>query len=743
MPKASPSYHSFTSGELSPMLYGRTDLEQYYKGSKECLNMLCTQYGPLVRRSGSIYRTGVTGNEKGKIITFNRGSRSVFFILTNNYIQMFDTDITQKAHSATTYTTAQIPDIQYVQSKDTITLTHRDHKPKNIVVNSISSTFTINDVVLTGNPYKDENLTSDTVTPSAINGSITVVSTFGGSLEFTADYIGTFMKIGGVAGTPEKQGTVKITSLNNPHSVNAEVINLLDGVSATTVWAESAWSNAFGTGWPSKCAYFQKRLIFANTVSDPNGWWGSKQFIYDNFDAGTGLADDALSESLPEANDISWILGAKSLLFGTDVGDIIVSASTPNGAITPQDLSATKQTGWGSEAIQPKFIGSYAYYAQLKGRKIREIYYEFRQDSYKANDMTAVSEHITESGVIDMAYQRNPYSILYCILANGNIATMTREPDQQALGWSKIYTNGNYESIGSIPHPTEDYDIVFVLVNRKLNGADFRTIERFTSPLVSDSSEDMFYVDSGKIYNSHIKPTTNTLTLSGTSGNITATASTSFFTSDDVGRRLRAIDSSTGAIVGQMNITGFTSGTEITGTTTQDFEGTTYPNQFWGVSTITATGFTHLISETVNVLVDGRVIANKVVNGSGEVILDEIDNGYTIIAGLPYTSRWENMPIESGSATGTSQGKKKRIYQSGFRVTQSYGMDVGSDVNHLKPMIQPTVPSTEVEPLYTGLVSPVKIDSTYDYEGHIVIQQTKPLPMTIVAVYPLLQTNDK
>ncbi len=44
---------SFAGGELSPMLYGRTDLDRYPSGARTLLNFIVTQHGPVVNRSGT------------------------------------------------------------------------------------------------------------------------------------------------------------------------------------------------------------------------------------------------------------------------------------------------------------------------------------------------------------------------------------------------------------------------------------------------------------------------------------------------------------------------------------------------------------------------------------------------------------------------------------------------------------------------------------------------------------------
>ena len=53
MPKSQFQQTSFASGELSPLLLGRTDLEQYYKGAQDAENVVIVPQGGVKRRPGT------------------------------------------------------------------------------------------------------------------------------------------------------------------------------------------------------------------------------------------------------------------------------------------------------------------------------------------------------------------------------------------------------------------------------------------------------------------------------------------------------------------------------------------------------------------------------------------------------------------------------------------------------------------------------------------------------------------
>lgn len=750
MPKTSPIYTNFNSGQLSKFIAGRSDLDQYNKGGVDYKNLLVTQYGPFLFRPGSFYSSDTkTHAKKSRLLEFVFSPTDAQIIeMGDLYFRFNDFEgPTAAPEVVSTYTEAEMPDVHYVQSNDVITLLHEDHKPAKLTRVSPTS-WTLTDYTFVGNPYLPDNivdadLLTSSVTAKDTSGTLTAT---GGHTPFTADHVGTFWKIGELTGTPDAQGYVEVTGFTSTTIVNITVRETVSTSAATKLWAEAAWSDL--RGWPSRGWYVGSRLYLGRSTAQPNGFWGSVPFIFDDFNPGTGLDDEAISDLLPASSEIQWMTGIRTLLIGTNVGDFVVS-STGTG-ITPGDLEINQQTGWGSEAIQPKLIGSHAYAVQNKGRKLRELSYFFQEDSYKSIDTTVVAEDITLSGIKEFAYQRDPFSIAICVLNNGKIGTMTREVDQEVLGWTPWDIEdgvAKFESVAVMPHPTEDHDMIWAIVQLDVDGTDERHIVYFESPNIPDRQELCYYVDNGIRYNAYTANVGGTLTLSAVSGDgITVTAGSAVFAAGNVDKRIRAINTTTGEVLGELTITGYTSPTIVTADVSDlPFTTTTYAANEWGISVDTISGLDHLEAKTIVLLIDGGTAEDLVVASGAVTFEDEDGTGFVIAAGLGYTGRWKNMPIEAGSATGTAQGKIKRIYQCGYKVYRSLGMQVGGDEDHLKDLRlrDPDTLLGDVEAYFTGTFPPQLLDSTNDYEGHIVIEQNRPLPLCVTAVMPLLDTYDK
>ena len=632
---------------------------------------------------------------------------------------------------AHTYTESELFDVHYAQINDIVNLAHPDHPPSELIRMGTAS-WALSSFQFIGGPTLDTNITATTITPSSDTGATTLTAS---TAIFLAGHIGSVWRV--------KDGYVEITGFTSTTIVTGTVqgVSLATGPAATVDWAEGAWSDV--RGYPATVTFHERRRWFARTVTQPQTQWASKPFVYDDYTLGAA-ADDALNLTLntEKANDIKWMSSGQTLATGTFGGEFVTSSGTNGVSLTPDNANASRQTGWGSENIQPQKIANYVYYIQRAGRKIRELFYFFDQDTYKSVDMTILSEHITESGIINIAYQQNPDSTLWCVREDGQMALLVREEDQQVKAWSRLVTDGLYKSVAVIPSNEGPYDEVWNVTMRTINGVTRRYIERFTDPQVPERQEDCFYVDSGLKFSSYALTTGVSLTLSALTGvGVTATASGAYFESNDVGQRIRAIDAE-GEFVGELLITGFTSSTIVTGTVTFDFDALAYAANLWGVSVTVISGLDHLEDKLLCILGDGAVQTLKTVV-AGSITMER--DAFEISTGLPYVSTIQTLSIESGSATGTAQGKKKRLYQLGLRVFKTLGIKIGGSTDKLfnVTLRDPQTQMGKPEALVSGTIPNIRFTGGWVYDGVVVIVQENPLPMQILDIMPLLQTSDK
>lgn len=156
-----------------------------------------------------------------------------------------------------------------------------------------------------------------------------------------------------------------------------------------------------------------------------------------------------------------------------------------------------------------------------------------------------------------------------------------------------------------------------------------------------------------------------------------------------------------------------------------------------GAPATTVSGLDHLVGETVAVFANGESQGTQTVSAGGSVsILPGSAVPYHI--GLPYEATLTTMRIETGSDIGTAQGKIKRVVEVRVRLLDAVGGVMGRDGGYLDA-IQPD-PDAPAG-LYSDDSETVTWPNGYELAGRMTIKQEEPLPMTVVAIMPIVATT--
>lgn len=275
------------------------------------------------------------------------------------------------------------------------------------------------------------------------------------------------------------EGLVQITAYTSATVVKGQIkaaMTSATGASPNSWTLESPVWNA-ENGYPATGTLYEQRLACAGSPAYPQTVWLSRTGEYLNFELGT-KDDDAMSFTVAsdQINPVSHLGQIKVLIALTYGGEFSLTGGVEK-PITPTNIQVKNQSVYGCNKVRPVRIGNELYFVQRSNRKLRAMAYKYDSDAYGSPDMSVLSEHITESGIVSMAYQQDPESILFLVRADGLLVTMTVDRDQDVIGWARQTTDGFFESVASIP--TSDGDQVFAVVRRTINGQTARYIERF------------------------------------------------------------------------------------------------------------------------------------------------------------------------------------------------------------------------------------------------------------------------
>jgi hypothetical protein len=384
---------------------------------------------------------------------------------------------------ASPYLEAELFEIKYAQSADVMYICHPNH-----AVSKLSRTghtaWTLTEVDFTNGPYLDSNISTTTFTTSA--------HTVGVGITLTASAITGINSDTGFQTTDVERlvqfrdGYGKITARTSTTVVTIEILKDMGSSSSSTDWSLGAFSDT--TGHPSCVTFFEQRLVFAATLSQPQTLFFSKSGDYENMDenrGGTIADDDAIIYTIAsnQVNAIRFMTATRTLIVGTAGGEFTVSGGTVDTAITPTNILIKKQSNHGSANLDAIAAGNATLFLQRAKRKVRELAYNFDVDGYIAPDMTILAEHITEGGITQMAYQQEPNQIVWMVRADGQLIGFTYQREQQVTAWHRQVFGGSFdsgsaicESVAVIPTDNSEYQ-VWVIIKRTIDSSTVRYIE--------------------------------------------------------------------------------------------------------------------------------------------------------------------------------------------------------------------------------------------------------------------------
>lgn len=486
--------------------------------------------------------------------------------------------------------------------------------------------------------------------------------------------------------TPASWGVsqVIVQTQGNGYASAPSVVFTPSGATATAALSPT------GNGNPTVPSYFQQRLVLAGTLSAPSTFWMSQPGSPFNFNIHNPVAaDDSISGTLV-ANTLSTIKSIVSvpagMLIFTDKAAWVVTGGFVSqgiaGAVTPTTIVAGAQSFIGANDIPPIVANYDILFVESNGAKVRDLAYNIYFNVFTGTDISITASHLFYGfELLEWTWAEEPFYEVWAVRNDGTMLTLTFLKEQEFVGWSHQVTQGAFTSVASITEPSSLAGVinaVYTVVEREVNGASLKYIERVAERVFPNGLTDAWCMDSGLQY--------------------TGGATLSFQGAEHL------------------------SGLSVTGLATDDTGAVT-------------------------------VITPFTMPFNGEFTLPTPPSpatGYVqVTIGLPFTCQLQTMPLDLGEPS--VQGKVKKIPYVDIRVNQTLGLSIGSDFSHqvsMKDLIQGNVSSMltgqavqVVEGLYTGDARTF-IDPTYTVPGQYCIEQSQPLPATVLGVFPAFAVGD-
>lgn len=262
--------------------------------------------------------------------------------------------------------------------------------------------------------------------------------------------------------------------------------------------------------WPGAVMFHEQRAWWAATPKRPQTLWASVSGDAEDMTLSTGAEDPdggmKYTIAADQVNPIFWMVPMDTLVIGTWGSLWSVGARSSLDAITPDTVFVVRVSTFGASTLQAMNIAGAVVYMSRDHQQVLAMAYKLQNDGLTTEPINILSEHITKGanpgGIEGMMWAQNPDGVIWLVRRDGVLVTGTYHPGQEVMAWTKIITDGSFESHTCIPG--EYRDEVWVAVRRWIGSAYHRFIEVFEAPFGSEPGfidvGDAFQVDCGLTY---------------------------------------------------------------------------------------------------------------------------------------------------------------------------------------------------------------------------------------------------
>lgn len=291
-------------------------------------------------------------------------------------------------------------------------------------------------------------------------------------------------------------GLVLLTSITNANAAAGTVIRALPAdvvSSATHRWSPPAWGNT--QGWPRAIGESDQRIIYGGTPSAPREVWGGR--IGAPLDFERGIEADAafaftIAAGRNRQNEIRWIEeGASGLHIATSGGHVTARPTDAGLSIGPTTTAFLRGGRSGASGVLPAVIDGEPVYVSASGRKLRGLRYGLEDDRVRSDEISQNSRHILSPGVVEMAWQEEPWRILWFALDGGDLAGLTLYADQQVFAFHRhAICGGQVLSVAVKPNDDGTGEEVWLAVRRTVEEESRIYIERLAPLFFEEDLDD-------------------------------------------------------------------------------------------------------------------------------------------------------------------------------------------------------------------------------------------------------------
>lgn len=740
---------SFAAGEISPSVAARTDLQKLQSSLLTGRNRLTLPHGPSACRPGfQFIKAAKNALKKAILVPFSYGTQQEYVLeFGEQYVRFFKdggyietTPGSGIPYEVTTpYLEADLYDLNFTQSADTLFISNNKYVPK-LLVRYAHNNWTLSDFAFKNGPFTEENAdTAKTIAASATTGTITLTANFN---VFQSGHIGSLWKLNHRVAGQYISGTITSATTSSTvkgkgkwkvvtHGTWTGKLNLEKSEDGGTTWqvvrsySSAADNNVIDSDTETDLAIFRLNMYSytSGTCSydltmQPHYWEGVVKITA--VASLTSATATVQSELAATAAQFRWSEGAWSGVNGypgcsTFFQDRLVFGGTIK---EPQKVWASCSGDYNNYLVESPVKDDNSVVLPLVSRKVNAV-----------RALVALTELLAFTSGAEFKIGASSGGVLtpsnFLAQAQGYRGIGTVDP--VTVGNRIVYLQYQGRILRDIGYDLnqDSYtgDDLTIMASHLFEGRQIVSMcyQQEPDSVIWCVRDDgillaLTYMREQQIW---------AWTWHETDGYFESVCSIGGTDRNEVWALVRrTVGGSTVRYVERLS----------SRTASVDVKVQTYLDSFLtysGGATTTLSGLGHLEGKTVTALADGNTVRNLTVT-AGAITLPVAAS--IVCVGLPYTIDMELPNADLTLKDGTVQGRLKKVNSVVLRLQNSRGGKVGQDFNLMDDIPYDSAANYgEPIPLFSGEKSMV-IPGEFNTHGRICIRQTEPLPLTVLSV---------
>jgi len=205
--------------------------------------------------------------------------------------------------------------------------------------------------------------------------------------------------------------------------------------------------------YPGCVGIYQQRLVWAGTKNDPARIWMSQAGDFYEYRPHVTLqVNDSIDFILPitQFAKLNFIIELGRLFVLSEGTELVVGSASDNQGISYETIMATEHSHLGSSKRLPPIVANNSLlFVNRTGASIRDYDVNIANSRFGGTDVSLMSSSIfVDNPIIDWAWQQNPNFTVWCVLADGKLASLTFVKEQEVCAWAVHELGGGGKAVG-------------------------------------------------------------------------------------------------------------------------------------------------------------------------------------------------------------------------------------------------------------------------------------------------------